>query len=206
MAAVLAARPAAAIEESVLAPQLDVVVLPREVVAVDAESGGSLAERLEIGERVLYAKQRGRVGTVVTDRRLLAVAARSGAWQEARYRSGEAPPADVVLGDRVALVVTPVRAIAFDGKTGNLVEATLGPQERVLDSTVGQNVAVVVTDRRALGMSAARGGFFEARIRVGERVTELRGLADTVTLQTSPRLLVFQGTTASWQERRVPLR
>jgi hypothetical protein len=204
--AVLAARPAAPIEESVLAPQLDVVVLPREVVAVDAEGGGSLAERLEIGERVLYAKQRGRVGAVVTDRRLLAVAARSGSWQEARYRSGEAPPEDVVLGDRVALVVTPVRAIGFDGKTGNLVEVTLGPQEQVLDSTVGQNVAVVVTDRRALGMSAARGGFFEARIRVGERLAELSALSDTATLQTSRRLLVFRGPTGSWEERRLPLR
>lgn len=199
-------RGAEGFEESPLSPQLDVVVLPREVVAVDAEGGGSLGERLEIGERVLYAKQRGRVGVVVTDRRLLAVAVRSAAWQQTRYRNGEAPPADVVLGDRVALVVTPVRAIGFDGKTGNLVEATLGPQEAVLDSAVGQNVAVVVSDRRALGVSAARGGFFEVRMRVGERITRLDALADTVTLQTSRRLLVFRGPSGSWEERRLPLR
>ena len=193
-------------EESPLSPQLDIVVLAREVVAVDAEGGGSLGERLEIGERVLYAKQRGRVGVVVTDRRLLAVTTRSGAWQEARYRSGEAPPSDVALGDRVALVVTPVRAIGFDGKSGNLIEATIGPQERVLDSAVGQNVAALVSDRRALGVSAARGGFFEVRMRVGERIVDLDALSDTVTLQTSKRLLVFRGPTGSWEERRLPLR
>lgn len=173
---------------------------------MDAESGGTLAARLELGEQVRFARQRGRVGVVVTDRRLLAVASRSGSWQEARYRSGEAPPEDVALGDRVALVVTPVRAIGFDGKTGNLLEATLGPQERVLESGVGQNVAVVVSDRRALGMSAARGGFFETRLRVGEQVATLRPLADTVTLHTSKRLLVFRGPTGSWEERRLPLR
>lgn len=195
-----------ALEEHPLAPQLDVVVLPREVLAIDAEGGGQLAERLERGEQVLYAKQRGRVGVVVTDRRLLAVAARSGAWQEARYRSGEAPPADVALGDRVALVVTPLRAIGFDGKTGNLVQATIGPQERVLDSAVGQNVAAVVSDRRALGVSAHRGGFFEVRLRVGERAETLRALADTVTLHTGKRLLIFRGPTGSWEERRLPLR
>lgn len=189
-----------------LAPQLDVVVLPREVLAVDAEGGGSLAARLELGERVLYAKQRGRVGVVVTDRRLLAVAPRSGSWQEARYRSGEAPPPDVALGDRVALAVTPVRAIGFDGKTGNLVETTIGPQEQVLASAVGQNVGVVATQRRVLGVSAARGGFFEARLRVGESVGELRALADTVAVPTSRRLLVFRGPTGSWEERRLPLR
>jgi hypothetical protein len=181
-------------------------VLPREVVAIDAVGGGQLGERLEIGERVLYAKQRGRVGVVVTDRRLLAVTSGSASWQEARYRNGEAPPADVALGDRVALVVTPVRAIGFDGRSGNLVEATLGPQEVVRDSAVGQNVAVVVSDRRALGVSAARGGFFEVRIRLGERLAGLTALADTVTLQTSRRLLVFRGPSGSWEERRLPLR
>jgi hypothetical protein len=207
LALALGAPPGAhAREESPLAPQLDVVVLPREVVAIDAEGGGSLGERLEIGERVLYAKQRGRVGVVVTDRRLLAVTVRSASWQEARYRNGESPPADVALGDRVALVVTPVRAIGFDGKSGNLVEATLGPQESLLDSVVGQNVAVAVTDRRALGVSAARGGFFELRLRRGERPEQLAALADTVTLQTGRRLLVFRGPTGSWEERRLPLR
>ena len=205
-AAALAAPGAArAVDEHPLAPQLDVVVLPREVVAIDAR-GGQLAERLERGERVLYAKQRGRVGVVVTDRRLLAVTASSGAWQEARYRNGESPPADVALGDRVALVVTPLRAIGLDGKTGNLIEASIGPNERVLDSAVGQNVAAVVSDRRALGVSAHRGGFFEVRLRLGERAQSLRALADTVTLHTGARLLVFRGPTGTWEERRLPLR
>lgn len=200
------ASPGAARPEAVLAPQIDVVVLPREVLAVDAEGGGSLAARLELGEQVLFAKQRGRVGVVVTDRRLLAATPRSGAWQEARYRRGEEPPADVALGDRIALAITPIRAIGFDGGSGNLVEATLGPQETVLASAVGYDVAVVVTGRRALGVSAARGGFFEARLRVGEAVGELRALADTVTVPTSRRLLVFRGPSGSWEERRLPLR
>jgi hypothetical protein len=205
-AAALGAGPAHAREESPLAPQLDIVVLPREVVAIDADGAGQLGERLEIGEQVLYAKQRGRVGAVVTDRRLLAVTTRSGAWQEARYRNGEAPPADVELGDRVALVVTPLRAIGLDGKSGNLVEATLGPQEQVRATAVGQNVAVAVTDRRALGVSAARGGFFEVRLRLGEQIGTPSALADTVTIPTSKRLLLFRGPTGSWEERRLPLR
>jgi hypothetical protein len=210
LAAIALALGAAAVargdEESPLSPQLDIVVLPREVVAVSPDGGNPLGERLERGERVLYAKQRGRVGVAVTDRRLLAVTSSSGSWQAERYRSGEAPPADVALGDRVALVVTPLRAIGFDGKTGNLIEATFGPQERALDSAVGQNVAVVVSDRRGLGVSAQHGGFFEVRMRLGEAIVALRAQADTVTLQTSKRLLVFNGPTGSWEERRLPLR
>jgi hypothetical protein len=193
-------------DDAVLAPQLDIVVLPRELLAIDAEGGGQLAVRLELGEQVLYAKQRGRVGVAVTDRRMLAVAASSGSWQEARYRRGESPPADVTLGDRVALFLTPVRAIGFDGKSGNLVESVIGPREAVQDSVVGQNLAVVVTSRRALGVSAARGGFFEAKLRVGEHVEDISALANVVTLRTSQRLLLFRGPTGSWEERRLPIR
>lgn len=200
------ASPADARDDVLLAPQLEIVVLPRELLAIDAQSGGQLAARLELGERVLYAKQRGRVGIAVTDRRMLAVTASSAAWQETRYRSGESPPPDVALGDRVALFLTPVRAIGFDGKTGNLVESGIGPQESVLDSAVGQNLAVVVTTRRALGVSAARGGFFDTKLRVGERIREVSAVSNLVTLRTSQRLLLFRGPTGSWEERRLPIR
>jgi hypothetical protein len=197
---------ASASDEFLLAPQLDVLVLDRELLAVDARSGGQTSERLELGERVLFAKQRGRVGVAVTDRRMLAVASSSGAWQEARYRRNEPAPLDASLGDRVALLLTPVRAIGFDGKSGNLIERSIGPQEVVLESAVGQNVAAVVTNRRALGMSSNRGGFFEAPIRVNEQVQRLSALADTVTVHTSKRLLIFRGPTGSWEERRLPIR
>ena len=200
------AVPTSAQDDFLLAPQLDIVVLPRELLAIDAQSGGQLAARLELGERVLYAKQRGRIGVAVTDRRMLAVTASSAAWQEARYRSGESPPPDVALGDRVALFLTPVRAIGFDGKTGNLVESVIGPQESLLDSAVGQNLAVVATTRRALGVSAARGGFFETRLRVGEKIESLSAVANLATLRTSQRLLLFRGPTGSWEERRLPIR
>ena len=198
--------PASAQDDLLLAPQLEIVVLPREILAVDAHSGGQLAARLELGERVLYAKQRGRVGVAVTDRRMLAVTSGSAAWQETRYRSGESPPPDVELGDRVALFLTPVRAIGFDGKTGNLVESVIGPQESLVSSAVGQNLAVVVTSRRALGVSAARGGFFETRLRVGERIESVSAVSNVATLRTSQRLLLFRGPAGSWEERRLPIR
>jgi hypothetical protein len=191
---------------AVLEPLLEVQVLDRELLAIDAESGGERSERLERGEQVLYTRSEGRVGVVVTNRRVLAIATRSGAWQEARLRDHESPPADVILGDRVALAVLATRAVGFDGGSGNLIESTLGPREVVRDSATGQNVAVVVTDRRALGLSSDRGGFFEVRLRPSERIESLDALANHATVQTSERLLVFRGETASWEERRRPIR
>jgi hypothetical protein len=200
----LATLPAFA--QSPLSPLLEVQVLGRELLAIDSEGGGQRSERLERGETVLYTRSQGRIGVVVTDRRLLAVATRSGAWQVARYRREEPPPIDVELGDRVALALMPSRAVGFDGRSRNLVEAPLGPREVVLETAVGQNVAVVITDRRALGLSAFRGGFFEAKVRLGEQILSVTAFANHATLNTSERLLVFRGEDATWEERRLPIR
>ena len=197
-----AARPG---EDSPLSPLLEVQVLGRQLLAIDSESGGQRSERLERGEVVLYTRSQGRVGIAVTNRRLLAVATLSGSWQEARYRHGEKPPADVEIGDRVALALMQTRAVGFDGGSHNLVESGIGPRETVVDSAVGPNVAVIVTDRRALGLSADRGGFFDVRLRVGEHIDSLSAFANHATLTTSERLLTFRGGDASWEERLLPL-
>jgi len=197
--------PACAGENSPLSPLLEVQIVGREVLAIDSENGGQRSERLERGEAVLYTRSQGRVGLVVTDRRMLAISSGSGSFQVARYRKGEGPPSDVQIGDRVALAMMQSRAVGFDGSSHNLVESTIGPREIVLDTAVGPNVAMVVTDRRALGLSADRGGFFDVRLRVGEQFQSLSAYANHATLQTSQRLLIFRGPDATWEERRLPI-
>jgi hypothetical protein len=137
---------------------------------------------------------------VLTDRRVLAVAVRSGSWQEARYRRGEAPPAGVFLGEQVALVVTSKRAIGFDGGSGNLVERSLGPRERVLAADASGAVGVIVTDRRALGVSPFVGGFFVTKLRVEETLDAVAATGNFATVRTSRRLLTFQAASGAWVE------
>jgi len=186
--------------ETPLADVLQLLVLERDVVAVDGLAGTELRERLELGEVVLSAESRGRVGVVLTDRRVLAVAVRSGSWQEARYRRGEAPPAGVFLGEQVALVVTSKRAIGFDGGSGNLVERSLGPRERVLAADASGAVGVIVTDRRALGVSPFAGGFFVTKLRVEETLDAVAATGNFATVRTSRRLLTFQAASGAWVE------
>ena len=105
LAGLLAASPAATAfddtdprSEVPLAELLEIVVLPRTLLAIDATSGGETEQALEIGESVLWPATRGRVGAVITNRRLLLVATSSAAWQQARFRQGERPPESVLLG------------------------------------------------------------------------------------------------------------
>jgi hypothetical protein len=186
--------------ETPVADVLQLLVLEREIVAIDGLAGTEIRHPLERGENVLFAEARGRVGIALTDRRVLAVAVRSGAWQETRYRRGEPPPAGAFLGEQVALVVTTKRALGFDGGSGNLVERSLGPRETVLAADASGAVGVIVTDRRALGVSPFAGGLFETKLRVEETLEAVAATGNFATVRTSRRLLTFQALTGAWVE------
>jgi len=186
--------------ETPIADVLQVIELDRELAAVDGLAGGEIRVALERGERVLWTEARGRVGLAVTDRRLLAVATRSGAWQSTRFRRGEAPPEGAFVGEQVAVVVTSKRALGFDGGSGNLVERSLGPREQVIAADASGAVGLVVTDRRALAVSPFAGGFFTTALRVGESIEAVAATGNVATVRTSRRLLTFQAAGGLWVE------
>src|SRR5262245_7925533 len=113
-----------------LETRLQLLVQPRSILMID-RTGGEREVDLELGEEVLPHGVDGRVAFAVTDRRILAIAASAGSFQAARFGRGEALAAPAALGDRVALFITNLRVIGFDGGSGNLVESRLGPRERV---------------------------------------------------------------------------
>ena len=193
-------------DELPLADVLEVLVLDRQLVAVDARGGGQRELALRLDERVLWTGARGRVGVALTDQRVLAVAVGSGAWQKADRHLDEELPGDALLGDRVALVVTSRRILGFDGGSGNLVESRLGIRERVLALRAGENVAIAVTDRRALGLSPMVGGFFEAKLSLVERLESLTAAANLATVTTDRRVLIFRAPSGSWEQRLRTLR
>jgi len=197
---------AQALESIPLEDILEIVVLEHQLLAISAAGGGQTTVDLELGERILSTGSRGRVGVVLTDRRILAVTDSSAAWQETRYRRTESPPTGVLFGDRVALLSTEDRVIGLDGGSGNLIEYRLGPQERVVDGRVGANVAVAITSRQAIGLSPRAGGFFPVSINVKERIESITAKSDLVTLTTNRRLLIFRSPTGTWEERRLELR
>lgn len=192
-------------DEVPLEDVLQLLVIDRQLVAIDARSGGQRVLPLRLNEQVSWTGNRGKVGVALTDQRVLAVSAQGG-WQSEDRDLDERLPEQAVLGDRVALVVTSKRALGFDGGSGNLVESRFGVREEVWASRAADNVAVVVTDRRALGLSPSVGGFFPTKIQLEERLEAVDASANLVTLTTNRRLLIFRSPSGSWEERRRNLR
>ncbi len=181
------------------------VALERELVGIDSASGGEHRAALGVGEQVIDTWVDGEIGIALTNRRLIAVTSNTGGVHEVRFHAGERVLAGPELGDRVALVVTTRRALGFDGGSGNWLESSLGPQERVTAVAVANHVAALATDRRALALSPVRGGFFEVPLALQDAPVQLTASGDLVTLRARARLLVFRASGARWSERAVGL-
>ena len=186
-------------ERLVLEDLCAVEIIDREVVAFDLEGSGRLATRLLLDEEVLFHGSRGRVAVVLTNQRMLGATPVSASWQEERYRLTERPLDYASLSQSLALVVTPVRALAFFG-TGSWAEQTLGPRERVITTRLGPAAGVVITQRRALGISTETGGFFETKLRLKEEIETVRAISSIATITTSQRVLIFKGSSGLWVE------
>jgi hypothetical protein len=184
-----------------LADVLEILVVDRDLLAIDAAGGGQTAARLRLQETVLWKGARGKVGVVITDQRILAVATQSGSWQQTDYGRTEQPPESALLGERIALALTSERVLGFNGGSGNLAEVRLGPREQVVAARAGENVGVVVTDRRALGLSPFLGGFFSVPLTLGDQVEDVTAESNLATLTFGRRVLIFRATTGSWEER-----
>ena len=191
-------------DEVPLEDLLSIVIVDREVMAFQARTGGRKRTRLLREENVLWKATRGNVAIVLTDQRVLAVATQSASWRERRWWRTETPPTGAVLGDRVALVLTGRRALAFDASTSRIVEYRIGPLERLRQTRVGDNTLVVLTNRLALGFSPRGGGFNSLEMQSGEKVEDVSAGSTMATITTDRRILVYKGTTGHWQiERRL---
>ena len=204
-AAVARAQPLTA-DQVPLEELLEVTLLDRTLLAMDARHGGEIAERLQLDETRALARlprqgrrrhhdaPHARRGNRLRLLERGGISAQRGAAGRADPRRPRRDP------------VTNRRALGVDGDSGNLVEYRLLPRERVVVTQVGANVAVVVTDRVALGLSPIKGGFFPVRLDVAERIESITAGSNIATLTTDRRVLIFRTPTGTWEERNRNLR
>jgi hypothetical protein len=94
------------------------------------------------------------------------------------------------------------RVVAVNAETGQFFDLVLSAKERVEERHVANSVAILVTNQRFAGVSNYPSGWGTRRRRAGETVvsTEVAGYSALVV--TSDRILVFNGKSGSWAEKR----
>lgn len=187
--------------------RVDVIAIERDgrdLYAFDALTGGRFSIRLEVGEEVRFEASRGRIGVVVTDRRALG-AAPGRDWGAFRFRLDEAPAETVLVEDRLALLVTDRRALAFNGSLG-WIDETFAPSEFATAARVGAAVGVVATNRRALGIGPNRPAFASEALQVRETLESVATQDTLATLRSGRRILVFSAPRGTWSTQKRTLR
>jgi hypothetical protein len=182
--------------------RVDVLRVDRRLLAVSADSGHVLEEKLRLDERLLRLESEGVVGVAVTDQRLLGVTTRSSSWQEVRLRAAETSPESIHLGDRLALVLLDRRLLSLTRGSGIWTELRLSKGELPARIAVDSGVGFCVTGRRAIAVSSDGTGFVQVHLTPREEVESVSLKDQSVTLRTLYRVLVFRSGFPRWLELR----
>ena len=189
----------------VLEDTISIDHIGRYLYAFDSEGGGRNKLELELRENVDFLQARGRVGLVVTNRRLLAIAAGRGGWRTLPLQIAERGRTHEWLSSRIALVVTPRRILGFDAGIGTWVEVGIGPLDDVEQASVSSSTAVVLTGNNAYGLSPDVGGFFVQPLQIHEQIESVSANGTIGRVLTSRRLLIFKSTTGTWTSTERPI-
>jgi hypothetical protein len=182
--------------------RIDLVPVDNQILAIDSKRQRQRRINLEIGEQILSLNQRGLVAVVVTTARVLGITTELAEFQELRYEVLErsATPAEVFLGDRVALVPLRRRLIAMSTTTRSWQELALGPREVIEAVAVDNNIAAVLTQRRAIAFAPRTSQFIEILLTPQESIEDISAIDSSVTLTTSRRILIYRAGSNRWTE------
>ena len=196
LATLLGATPLVA-EQTATVDAVDIQVLDRDLVGI-RDGAAALRERLKTRERIAWMKARGVVGAVLTGQRFLAFSTRSAGWQQEHLSAARDGDSYVALAANLALCITQRRVLAFSAGSGSILAESLSPGEAVLDSAVNEHTGVIITNRRALGYSSHSSKSSEIKLHVNEELISIRAIANSASVRTTERLLIFNTPSRSW--------
>ncbi|MDX2456832.1 MAG: hypothetical protein QNL87_04930 [Gammaproteobacteria bacterium] len=110
--------------------------------------------------------------------------------------------ADQDVEKTIFLVNESDRIVAVNAETGQFFDLVLSAKERIYDRIVANGVAILVTNQRFAGVSNYPSGWGSVRRKAGEKIVSAEAADHSALVVTSDRILVFNGKTGAWSERR----
>jgi hypothetical protein len=152
-------------------------------------------------ETINWQGAKGEVGAYLTNRRLLAVSAKSGRWRTKSLKVNEKKKEPrILLGKHLLVMLSSERFVGFGAATGGFFDVRRPIGEKVVLAEIGGRVAALITPSRAYGFSSRRTGAAEIRFSRTEHFESIKTTYNKITLQTSERLLTLESRDATWRE------
>lgn len=105
-------------------------------------------------------------------------------------------------GKTIYLVEEDNRIIAVNAGTGQFFDLDIRAKEAVERHVVSDGVAVVVTNQRFAGVGAWPSGWSSIRRIAGEELGGIEAEDTSAVVVTSDRVLLFNGRSGAWAEKR----
>ena len=159
---------------------------------------------LQTGETVKIIRQKGYVGAVLTNIRFLAISSVSGRWLSESLNLDEEDNADLILGEKVAMLVTNSRIIGFTYRRDSFVYYELPMGKRIIEKDAGKDFGIVVMSDRAVGLSSKTGDFTETDFDMDESFKSLEMAATFALVNTNDNIYSYRGSSGAWSVRPKP--
>lgn len=188
---------------------IKVEVIGNEIVGLNTLTNVRVVEKLKEGEIVTSALSKGKVGAVLTDRRLLGFNATNNLWSSFEtFFSKAVFPDEIKVSSNMAVAIAKRRVYAYTFTSNEWMFELMYFQEQPLSSEINDNLIFVITSDRLLAFSFHKQRWFPQTIHARESITHTAIGENFVTVATENklydnRILTFDAKNGAWTEERL---
>ena len=190
---------------------IKIEVTGSEIVGMNTLTNVRVVERLKDGETVTSALSKGKVGAVLTDRRLLGFNATNNTWSSFEtFFNKDVFPNEIKVSSSMAVAMAKRRAFAYTSISNDWKLELVSFMEHTLSSDINDNLIFVITSARIVAFSFHKQRWFSQNLYDGETVIHSSTGENFVTVTTKntetaldDRILTFDAKNGKWIEERL---
>lgn len=187
---------------------IKVEIIGDEIVGLNTLANVRTVEKLKEGEVVTSALSKGKVGAVLTDRRLLGFNATNNLWSSFETFFNKAVfPNEIKVSSCMAVAIAKRRVYAYTSTSNEWKFELMYFQEQPLLSEINDTLIFVITSARLLAFSFHKQRWFPQTIYAVEKIVHTATGENFVTVTTENklygnRILTFDAKNGAWTEER----
>ncbi len=189
---------------------INVEVIGNEIIGLNTLTNVRVVEKLKEGESVTAALSKGKIGAVLTDRRLLGFNAITNTWTSFEtFFNKDVFPNEIKVSSNMALAIAKRRVYAYTSASNEWKFELISFTEQTLSCDISDNLIFVRTSDRLLTFPLHKHKWFPQNLYAGEEIKDVAMGENFVTvtidnmMSTDKRILTFNAKDGKWTEERL---
>lgn len=186
---------------------IKIEVIGNEIAGLNTLTNLRVVEKLKEGESVTSVLSKGKIGAVLTNRRLLGFNAANIAWVSFEtFFNKDVFPNEIKVSPNMAVAIAKRRVYAYTSTSNEWKFELVSFLEQVLSCDINDNLIFVQTSARLLAFSFHKHTWFPQNLYVGDVIKDTAIGENFVTVTTNNnmaldnRILTFDAKKGRWME------